>query len=174
MKGLIRLSYRKVIDAASAKRWDKAVFDETYQEFYMQAQQYDQAGTYQTLQELIDNVPKAEQLHYLTSRVAMGYLQLVNQIIPDLLNTSGQETVPFTQFKFEILASDIKRKDAHKVAITFYSDPITWIDTLGNALFVAYGDQRQLLVEGKEVSTDLLMLQPNLTIWSYQPGSLIL
>jgi hypothetical protein len=174
MKGLIRLSYRKVIDVTSAKRWDRAVFDETYQEFYMQAQQYDQAGTYQTLQELIDNVPKAEQLHYLTSRVAMGYLQQVNQIIPDLLNASGQEAVPFTQFKFEILASDIKLKDAHKIAITFYSDPITWIDTLGNALFVAYGDQRQLLAEGKEVSTDLLMLQPNLTIWSYQPGSLIL
>jgi hypothetical protein len=169
MKGLIRLSFRKVIDGTSAKRWDRAVFDETYQEFYMQAQQYDQAGVYQTFQELLTNVPRAEELHYLTSRVAMGYLQQLKQVIPDLLNASGQEVVPFTQFKFEILASDVNQKDAHKVAITFYSDPITWIDTLGNALFVAYGDQRQTLAEGSEVNTDLLALQPNLTIWTYQP-----
>lgn len=86
MKGLIRLSFAKLIDASSQKPWDKTVFEETYQEFFMQAQLYNPQNQYQTFQELPDNVPNADQLHYLTSRVALGYLKQLNQLIPDVVN----------------------------------------------------------------------------------------
>ena len=168
-KGLIRFCFRKVIDASSRQPWDKVVFDETYQEFFMQAQSYNPENKYQTFAELLANVPNADQLHYLTSRVALGYLRQLNQTIPEVVNAFGNLCLPFTQFKFELLASHVQQKEAHKIAIFFYSDPLTWLDTVGNQLLVAYGDQRATLQEGNEVSTDLIMLQPNLSIWSYQP-----
>ncbi|MBO0952002.1 hypothetical protein [Fibrella forsythiae] len=167
-KGIIRLTYRKIIDASSQKPWDKTVFDETYQEFFMQAQLYNPDSAHLTFQELLDNVPKAEQLHYLTSRVAMGYLKQLNQQIPDVTNELGSLCLPFTEFKFEILASHIEKKEAHRVAIFFYSDPLTWIDTIDGRLLIAYGDQRDALQAGQLVQTDLIALQPNLSIWSFQ------
>ncbi|MBO0931768.1 hypothetical protein [Fibrella aquatilis] len=168
MKGLIRLTYYKIIDATSVKAWDKVVFDETYQEFFMQAQRYDQAGQYPTFAALLANVPRAAELHYLSSRAAMGYLQQLNQVIPDVVNAVGKSCLPFTQFKFEVLASDVTQKAAHRIAISFYSDPLTWIDTVGDRLLVAYGDQRPVLQAGSEVPTDLIAMQPYLSISSFQ------
>lgn len=169
LKGLIRLTYRKLIDASSNKPWDKLVFEETYQEFFMQAQRLDQAGTYPTFEELLNNVPNADQLHYLTSRAALGYLKQLDQQIPDVVNAVGLLYLPFTEFKFELLASHVQRKEDHRVAISFYSDPLTWIDTVDGRLLIACGDQREALQAGQAVNTDLLALKPNLSIWSYQP-----
>lgn len=168
MKGLIRLSYAKIIDASAQKPWDRVVFEETWQEFYMQAQLFNPEGKYQTFQELLDNVPNAERLHYLTSRVAMGYLRQLNQLIPDVVNVFGKPYLPFTQFTFEILASHVQQKEAHRIAIYFYSDPLTWLDTIGDRLLIATGDQRSALQTGQEIQTNLIALQPNLTVWSLQ------
>lgn len=170
IKGLIRLSYRKIIDAASQKLWDKYVFDDTYMEFYMQAQSYNQDGRYTTFQELLDNVPNADRLHYQTSTAAIGYIRQLNGIIPEIANASGKLCLPFTQFMFEIIQSHVQNKDAHRVAISFYSEPLTWLDTLGNALLITYGDQREAIRAGKVVDTDMVTLQPYLTISSFQTG----
>ncbi|MFD2935044.1 hypothetical protein [Spirosoma flavum] len=172
-KGIICLCYRKIIDVSSQKAWDKFVFDDTYMEFFMQAQYYNQEAKYSTFQELVDNVPNADKLHYLTSTAAIGYIRQLNKIIPDIANVSGKLCLPFTQFKFEIIQSHVQNKDAHKVAILFYSEPITWIDTIDNQLLIAYGDQREALQDGKEVDTDMVVLQPYLSISSIQKGALI-
>ncbi|GAB4043600.1 hypothetical protein [Spirosoma jeollabukense] len=169
-KGLIRLCYRKIIDAASQKAWDKFVFEDTYMEFFMQAQFYNQENQYATFQELVEHVPHADKLHYLTSTAAIGYIRQLNQLIPDIANVSGKLCLPFTQFKFDIIQSHVQNKEAHKIAIAFYSDPLTWIDTLNNQLFIAYGDQREALRDGKEIDTDMIALQPYLSISSFQPG----
>jgi hypothetical protein len=165
---LIRFSYRKIIDASSQNLWDKYVFDDTYMEFYMQSQYYNQTGQYTTFQELIDNIPNADRLHTQTSTAAVGYIRQLNGVIPDILNNSGKLCLPFIQFAFEILRSHVNNKDMHKIAITFYSEPITWIDTLGDALLIAYGDKRDALSNGDEVDTDLLLLRPFLSISSLQ------
>lgn len=169
MKGLIRLTYCKVIDASATRPWDKMVFDETYQEFYMQAQLYNPGNRYQTFQDLIANVPNVEKLHYLTSRVALPYLKQLNQIIPDVVNVFGKTVLPFTQFRFEILASHVEQKDAHRIAIYFYSDPVTWLDTIDGKLLIACGDQREAWQSGQEIATDLLAVQPSLNITAFQP-----
>jgi hypothetical protein len=171
-KALIRLVYRKVIDAASAAAWNRVVFEETHREFYMQVQRLDPAGQYPTLRELLANVPGAERLHGLVSRVAVPYLQQLNQRIPDLTNALGQAEVPFTNFKFELLASHVEQKEVHRVAIQLFSDPLTWIDTLSDHLLLATGDQRAALRAGQEVETVLLALQPNLSIAFFQPEAL--
>lgn len=169
MKGLIRLCYQKRIDAASSKPWDKAVFDDTHQEFYMQAQQYDPARQYPTFRELLANVPNAEQLHYLTSRVAVGYLRQLDQIMPDMVNAFGKPCLPFTNFNFEILASHVTQKEAHQIAIYFYSDPLTWFDTVADQLLLAVGDKRADWQAGNDISTELITLPPGSSIWSFQP-----
>ncbi|GAB4016187.1 hypothetical protein [Spirosoma koreense] len=169
MKGLIRLTYRKIIDANSQKLWDKYVFDDTYMEFFMQAQTFDPGNRYATFQELVTHVPQAERLHALTSAAAIGYIRQLNNLMPDMANVSGKLCLPFSQFNFEIIQSHVENKQAHRVAILFYSDPITWIDTVGNHLLVAYGDQRTAISEEKEVETDLIALQPYLSIATWQP-----
>ena len=136
----------------------------------MQAQFYNQANTYSTFQELLDNVPNADRLHYLTSAAAVGYIRQLKGTIPDIVNVGGKLCLPFTQFKFEIIHSHVEQKDAHKIAILFYSEPLTWIDTLGNRLLIAYGDQREALQDGKDIDTDMVELQPYLTIASVQLG----
>ena len=42
----ITLCYRKVIDASAAKPWEKLVFEDSYTEFKMQAQLYNQEKKY--------------------------------------------------------------------------------------------------------------------------------
>lgn len=166
---LIRLSYRKIIDASSSKLWDKYVFEDTYMEFYMQAQYYNQAGKYSTFQELLDNVPNADRLHGQTSAAATGYIRQLNGMVPEVVNTSGKLCLPFTQFSFEIIHSHVTDRQAHKVAILFRSEPLTWLDTIGTTLLIAYGDKRAGLQAGQEISTDLIALQPYLSVATYQP-----
>src|ERR1700712_2957657 len=111
-KGLIRFCYRKIIDSSSQKLWDKYVFDDTYQEFFMQAQFYNQEKKYNTFQELLANVPNADKLHYLASTAAVGYIQQLKEIMPDIVNIYGKNCLPFKQFKFEIIQSHIQKKEA--------------------------------------------------------------
>lgn len=169
MKGLIRLSYRKVIDATAHQAWDRLVFDDAWQEFYMQVQSFNPDGRYQYFWELLANIPTADKLHYLTSRAVLGYLQQLNDRIPDVTNAQQQASLPFTQFTFEILAAQLAQKETFRIAIFFYSDVLTWIDTIGDQLLLAYGDQQAAIRQGQAITTDLIPLQPELAIWSYQP-----
>ncbi|GLU50580.1 hypothetical protein [Dyadobacter frigoris] len=165
-KGLIQLCYRKIIDAHSQKIWDKYVFDDTYMEFFMQAQTYNQEGKYRTFQEISENIPAAQNLTYLVSTAAFNYIRQLKDIVPDIANIYGKLYLPFNRFKFEIIQSDVKDKASHMVAIYFYSEPLTWIDTLDGKLLIAYGDQREAINLGEEVETELIALQPFLNISS--------
>lgn len=167
MKGIIKLSYYKIIDFESVQTWDKNVFESTYLEFFMQAQQFDLSGKHLTFQEILNNNPRAEQMHYLVSTAAMGFLKEL-KYIPDVVNAVGKLCLPFQNFKFEIVQSHIQQKAAHQVAITFYSDPLTWIDTIGNQILIAYGDQSATIKTGKDIETDLIPMQNRLSIASFQ------
>lgn len=171
-KGLIKLSYRKIIDAASTGMWDKHVFADTHREFYMQAQFFDQQNKYSTFREIVENIPKADQMHYLVSTAAVGYIRQLNERIPDVINPFGKLVIPFKNFRFEIIQSHRKNKEHHKVAIYFYSDTLTWIDSLDHHLLVAIGDKFDALNKGHEVETETVLLKPGLTICSYQKGRL--
>ncbi|MDR6193873.1 hypothetical protein QE357_000925 [Siphonobacter sp. BAB-5404] len=165
---MIRLGYRKVINAASDKAWDRQVFEDTHREFFMQAQFYDQQGKYQTFAELVTHIPQADRLHSLVSTAAVGYIRQLKGLIPDVSNAYGKRCLPFQNFRFEIIHSHMQRKEEHAVAIYFYTEPLTWIDTVGPNLLIAYEDSREALRKGEEVETDLIPLQPFLTIHSIE------
>ncbi|GAB3255189.1 hypothetical protein GCM10027347_16070 [Larkinella harenae] len=164
VKGLIKLSYRKIIDAASRKAWDTFVFNDTHLEFYMQAQQLDPEGKFPTFQLMRENLGREDQLQYLTSTAAIGYIRQLNNIIPDVANQQGKLCLPFRNFRFEIIDSHIHNKSQHRIAIWFYSEPLTWIDTIDHQLLVAYGDQTAELATGQEIETDQIPLCPFLSI----------
>jgi hypothetical protein len=75
-KGIIRLCYRKVIDVNSVKPWDKLVFNDTYSEFLLQSQFYNQKKKYTSFSDLITHVPAAEKLHFLVSAAVIGYYSI--------------------------------------------------------------------------------------------------
>lgn len=163
-KGIVKLSYRKIIDAASRKAWDTFVFNDTHLEFYMQAQRLDPEGKFPTFGQLREALGHADQLQYLTSTAAIGYIRQLNDLIPDVANQSGKLCLPFKNFRFEIIDSHIEDKSQHRIAIWFYSEPLTWIDTIGNNLLIAYGDRTEELTTGQAVETDLIPLGPSLSI----------
>ena len=163
-KGIIRLLYRKIIDTSSSKIWEKLVFDHSYTEFLMQAQLYNQEKKYTTFGELITHVPGAEKLHFLVSASVTGYVQQLNGIVPDILNNTGKHFLPFSNFRFEIINSDIRNKEQHQVAINFVSKPLTWYDTIGDRLLVAINSNQD--GQDGEVLTEMFSLQPFLSIHS--------
>ncbi|HKZ67537.1 MAG TPA: hypothetical protein VJ111_14325 [Chitinophagaceae bacterium] len=162
-KRVIHFCYRKVIDASSKKPWDKYVFESTYTEFLMQAQFYNQEKKYTTFGGLQLNVPNAEKLHFLVSAAIVGYLQQLEERIPDILNNLGKHFLNFKNYRFQIINSDIKNKASHQVAINFYSEPMIWHDTIGGYLLVSSLAEEK----GDEgILTHLVELQPFLSIYS--------
>jgi len=160
---IITLCYRKVIDSSSVKPWDTLVFEDSYTEFKMQAQLYNQEKKYRTFAELLQHAPGAEKLHFLVSAAVIGYLQQLNEIIPDILNNLGKHFLRFNQFQFEIINSDIQDKTKHQVAFNFYSEPLVWHDTIQNYLLVSEKKAGE-----EEILTNLFQLQPYLNIHSLQ------
>lgn len=161
-KGIIRLAYRKIIDAEAQNVWEKYVFDATYQEFLIQAQNYNQEKKYSTFAEMLHHVPNADKLHFLVSASAINYLKQLNGKVPDILNNLGKLFLPFTKYKFEIIDSDISDRSKHRVVIEFISEPLTWIDTIDNLLLVNINDTK-----GEDGQlTDMVTLRPYLSIYS--------
>jgi hypothetical protein len=160
-KRTIILGYRKIIEAASTKPWDKLVFEDSYTEFKMQAQLYNYERKYRTFAELIHYVPGAEKLHFLVSASITGYIAQLNEIIPDLLNNLGKHFLTFKNFQFEIINSDIQDKTKHQVAVNFYSEPLLWHDTIGNYLLLSAKTD-----SGNTWSTHLFGISPYVNIHS--------
>lgn len=159
---IIRFCYRKVIDAASEKLWERYVFDDTYTEFLMQSQLYNAEEKYTSFAQLLAHVPGTEKLHYLVSAGAVNYIKQLNGLVPDVLNALGKHFLPFSNFRFEIINSDTRDKSRHQVAINFYSDSLSWHDTIGTQLLVSLPGKN----DGEETLTDLVSLQPFLSIYS--------
>jgi hypothetical protein len=160
---IIRLCYRKVIDASSQKAWDKYVFESSYTEFKMQAQLYNQQKKYNSFGELLQHAPGADKLHFLVSGAVVGYLQQLDGTIPDILNSLGKHFLKFTNYRFEIINSDIQNKASHQVAINFFSEPLVWHDTINNHLLVSPVNAK---ATEDGVLTDMLELPSFLSIYS--------
>jgi len=167
-KRVIRFCYRKIVDTSSDKQWDKYVFESSYKEFLMQSQFYNQEKKYNKFSELINNIPSSEKLHFLVSTAVIGYLKQLNGVVPDITNNLGKQFLKFSNFQFEIIESDIKNKQIHRVAINFYSDPMAWHDTIDNFLLVSEGNGEK---KEDEILTHLLQLQPFLSIYSLKEES---
>ncbi|PWS30982.1 hypothetical protein [Pedobacter paludis] len=161
-KKAITLCYRKIIDHTNNKPWDKLVHEDSFAEFKMQSQFYNQEQKYTTFAELLLNVAGSEKLHFLVSASITGYLQQLKGIIPDVLDNLGRRFLTFENFRFELINSDIKDIIRHKIAINFFSKPLVWHDTIDNQLLVSALTE----IEDEETFTNLFQLQPFVSIYS--------
>lgn len=161
-KKVITLCYRKIIDNTNIKPWDKFVHEDSFAEFKMQSQFYNQEQKYTTFAELLLNVADAEKLHFLVSASITGYLQQLKGIIPDVLDNLGRRFLAFENFRFELINSDINDIDRHKIAINFFSKPLVWHNTIDNQLLVS---QFTETVE-EETFTNQFPMQPFVSIYS--------
>lgn len=161
---VITLCYRKLVDANSTKQWEKLVFDDSYLEFKMQAQNFTAGTAYTTYSDLVNNIPNARALPGMVAHAITGYIQQLNGVMPDLLNNIGQRFLRFEKFQLVIINSDINQKEKHHIAIDFYSAPLTWIDTVNSSLLVSYNQPNAEDGTAVEMISHLLQLPPYVNI----------
>lgn len=158
---IITLCYRKIVDSKSNGSWDKLVFDDSFFEFRLQAQFYNQEKKYNTYVQLVQHVPSSSKLPFLVSAAITGYIQQLNERIPDIPDSLGKQFLVFKAYQFEIINSNINNKADHQVAVNFYSEPLIWHDTIGDQLLVSVADNND-----SEIKPDLFQLRPFLAIYS--------
>jgi len=170
---IITFCYRKIIDTHAEGAWEKMVFNDTYSEFLLQAQNFNPEKKHTTFSSLLRYVPESVKLHYLVSAAAVGYLQQLNERVPDILNILGRQFLTFKSFHFEIINSDLTTAANHQVAINFYSEPMIWHDSACNYMLVSAAHNLELPVTGDEqetYTTDMVQLQPFFTIQTLKKG----
>lgn len=163
-KKIIRFCYRKIIDESSGGAWEKLVFGSSYTEFRMQAQLYNPGNRYKTFGEILLKNAAAERLHFLVSASMTGYLQQLGGKIPGGQDNLGRHFLKFSQYRFEIINSNIEDKAAHQVAINFFSEPMYWHDTIGNHFLVS--EVAAPVTADSILLTNLVQLQPFLGVYS--------
>ena len=161
---LITLAYRKIIDANATRPWDKLVLEDSYRELQMQAQRYNPQGQYRTFGELLHYVPGADRLHGLVSGAIIGYLQQLGGVVPDVLDNLGRRFLKFDKFQFELINSDLHDPGKHQVAISFFTEPLVWHETVGAYLLVS----PVVAPAGEAVPVHTFQLQPYLAIHTLQ------
>jgi hypothetical protein len=166
-KEIIKFCYRKMIDSQSTKPWEKLVFEDSYAEFRLQMQNFNEHAQYLSYGELVHYVPDAAQLSWWVAPAITGYIQQLNQVMPDILNNLGRRFLLFEHFQFEIINSHFSQKERHQVAVNFYSVPLVWHQTIGNYMLLSFANDET----SGEVNTQLLQLQPYLSICSLQKGN---
>ena len=165
-KALIRLSYRQIIDAAAQTGFEKEVFNESYNEFLLQVQAYNRDQQFRTLEEVRTANPKAASLHYKVGFSVGLFIRSLQQCIPGLTDNQDRPLL-FAGHQFEMIASDISDKTAHKVAITYTTGTLTLFGTIGEYLLLAEGDQLQQAAQ-QPVQTFLVKLQAQLSVNNYE------
>jgi hypothetical protein len=164
-KALVTLSFRHTIDINARTPFEQEVFHESYNEFLMQIQAYNREQQFTTWEQVRAANPKSASLHYKVGFSIGLFVKGLQQQIPGLADTLGK-SVPFAGHQFEIIASDITSKSAHRVAIIYTTDTLTLLGAVGEYMLLASGDQLTN-VQIQQVQTFMLKLQPSLSISGY-------
>jgi hypothetical protein len=166
-KALIKLACRQIIDASSTGSFEKKVFHDSYAEFLVKIQAYNPGNKFTTFSEIVANDGRANSLHYKTSFAVLHHIETLGNKIPGLQDTTGRVTIPFAVPEFKVLESDVIDKNAHKVAITYITDTITLIDSFGDYLLLAPGDQTQP-AGNQGLETFTIRMQDNVSVVNYK------
>lgn len=161
---VIKLVYKQVIDAEYATDFERDVFEDSYQEFLMQAQAYNQENKWHTFQQMAANNPKANSLHYKVGFSVGLYIQQLNYIIPGLKDILGETPLKFNTCRFNIIESDISNKARHKIALLYTTGMLTYFGQVANNLWLSENEQPDTAAE---TETFLLPFVPGLSVCSH-------
>ena len=131
----------------------------------MQIQTYDPDHAFTTWQQVREAVPQSDPTLPIRVGFAIGlYVSGLNDQIPGLVDALEQP-LAFNEYQFALLASDLTDRTKHRVAITYLTDTLTWLDTVGTTLLLTTGDPQT-----GPVNTFMVAFQANLSIVSYTAG----
>ncbi|WP_126972718.1 hypothetical protein [Gynurincola endophyticus] len=169
LRKLISLHYKKMIDSTHQGRWEKMVLEQAYEEFKLQFQYYNREQLYHSYSEIKTTVHGADQLPYLVSGAIFNSLHLLEDIIPDIYDQSGEKILTFKQFSFELLTADIRTIDTFRIVINFFSEPVLWLETIGEKVLLSKEIEKK-----NDYQTALVTLLPYLSVYrlTYQQDEL--
>jgi len=160
----IRFAYRTIIDNNSTMVWDKYVFEDTYKEYLLQHQLFNnKENPSVSFRELLSENQKASQLHFLVGMAANGYVEQLSGLchrVPDVL---GNNFLPITNYQLDIINTDITDIIKHKIGITFFSPLLVLIDTINNCYLVSKEIEKE-----NQFETVMYPMQPNLSICYFE------
>lgn len=133
MKAKIKLAFRIVIDQNSEMAWDRYVFEDTYFEYKIQHQVFDEADKgVKNYWELLAKNPHAEKISFLLSSAVVNYVSQLKGEIKSLPDVLGNTFFPVESFKLDLISSNIEDPSKHKIGITFYTPELFLIDIIDN------------------------------------------
>jgi hypothetical protein len=160
---LIKFAYRQVIGADAEGKFEKSVFNATYQEFLLKSQAYNIDRGFKTFSEMKKNDGRANSLHYKMSFAALHLLHSLDNKIPGLKDNAGKSII-FETPKFELIESDVTDKSVHKIAINYCTGLYTLMATAGEYMILADGDAS----DREMADTITLQMQPELSVFFYK------
>jgi hypothetical protein len=155
---IIRLAYKHVIDASASTPFEQKVFNATYAEFLIQQQSFSKGKELYTWQAIRSTFPKSDPaLPFKVSFSIAGVIGSLDHRIPLLKDALGECSIPFSNYKFTLLASDAKDPSIHQVSLTWFTSDLTLLGTIGD----------QLLLSPSSPQVLQLPMQPGLAVISY-------
>jgi hypothetical protein len=166
-KALIKLACRQIIDSNSSTDFEKKIFSDSYAEFQMKIQAYNQENKFLRYSEIVANDGRANSLHYKCSFAVLHHIEALKNKIPGLMDSAGRFSIPFAVPEFKLLESGIADNSLHKVAIIYTTDILTLVDSFGEYLVLATGNQ-SASVANPGLETFTVKMQDNLSVINYR------
>lgn len=138
----IKLAFRIVIDQNSALIWDKYIFEDTYFEYRVQHQVFnDGREPVDNYWELLIKNPDATKIPFLLSASVASYISQLNGSIKSLPDVLGNTFFPIDTFKLDLISSNITDSSKHKIGIIFYTPLLYLIDIIDNRYLLSKGNK---------------------------------
>ncbi|NIF07010.1 hypothetical protein F3J23_16350 [Chryseobacterium sp. Tr-659] len=160
----IRLAFRIIIDQTSEMIWDRYVFDDTYFEYKIQHQVFDdQQNPTKNYWELLQKNPNAKQIPFLLSGAASNYVSQLGGVIRSLPDVLGNTFFPFDHFRLDLVSSHLEDTSKHKIGLTFFTPELLLIDIIDNKYLLSNDIGRE-----NGFDTYMLPFHPQIAIAYYQ------
>jgi len=164
-KVLIQLAYRQIINEQCKGNFEQNILLVSYNEFLLKSQAYNLDRRFNTFREIVNNDGRANSLHYKLSFPVLPFIEQLQKKIPLLKDNAGKNIV-FDNWQFELIDSDVRHRSQHTIAINYYTDTITVIETLGEYMLLAAGDRSDNLTGIADCF--VLKMQDGLSITKFQ------
>ena len=163
MKAKIKLAFRIVIDKNSDMTWDKYIFEDTYFEYKIQHQVFDdKENPVKNYWELLAKNPHAEKIPFLLSSAVANYVSQLNGKIKSLPDVLGNTFFPIESFKLDLISSNLEDSSKHKIGLTFYTPELVLLDIIDNKYLLSKNIDRGF-------ETFMFAFHPQVAISYYEP-----
>ncbi|MDQ1094871.1 MULTISPECIES: hypothetical protein [Chryseobacterium] len=164
MKAKIKLAFRIVIDRNSTLAWDRYIFEDTYFEYKIQHQVFDDPeNPVKNYWELLAKNPNSEKIPFLLSTAVVNYVSQLNGEIKSLPDVLGSTFFPIEHFRLDLISSNVEDPSKHKLGLTFYTPELLLIDIIDNKYLLSRN------LSGETFETYMFGFHPQVAIAYYVP-----